>query len=216
MTMEKGYLSLLLHAHLPFVRHPEHEFFFEERWLYEAITDTYIPLINVYDGLLNDGVPFRLTMTMSPTLCEMLADPLLEDRYLRHINQLVELAEKEVERTRWQPEFAALANLYLERFRNCRYVFAEKYGKNLVSAFRKFQDAGVLEIITCGATHGFLPNLHINQRATRAQIKVAAANYRKHFGRGPRGIWLPECGYTPGVDSFLAEENSSRSRLLSV
>ena len=66
--MAKGYLCLVLHAHLPYVRHPEHENFLEERWLYEAITETYIPLIQVFDRLLEDNVQFRLTMTLSPTL----------------------------------------------------------------------------------------------------------------------------------------------------
>ena len=49
---EKGYLALVLHGHLPYVRHPEHDQFLEEDWLYEAITETYIPLINVFDGLV--------------------------------------------------------------------------------------------------------------------------------------------------------------------
>ena len=36
--MARGYLALVLHAHLPFVRHPEHQYFLEENCLYEAIT----------------------------------------------------------------------------------------------------------------------------------------------------------------------------------
>ena len=45
----QGYLSLVLHAHLPFVRHPEHEAFLEESWLFEAITEAYIPLLQVLE-----------------------------------------------------------------------------------------------------------------------------------------------------------------------
>src|SRR5512135_3493684 len=81
---ERGYLALVLHGHLPFVRHPEHDQFLEEDWLYEAITETYIPLINVFEGLVRDGVDFRLTMSLTPTLISMLIDPLLQQRYLRH------------------------------------------------------------------------------------------------------------------------------------
>ena len=95
--MEKGYLALVLHSHLPYVRHPEYDRFLEEDWLYEAITETYIPLINVFDGLLNDGVDFRITMSLTPTLISMLTDPLLQQRYVRHINKLIELAGKEIE-----------------------------------------------------------------------------------------------------------------------
>ena len=101
--MEQGYLALVLHSHLPFVRHPEDDQFLEEDWLYEAITETYIPLIKVFEGLVNDGVDFRITMSLSPTLIAMLTDPLLQQRYVRHIGKLIELAEKEVKRTAKQP-----------------------------------------------------------------------------------------------------------------
>ena len=203
--MTQGYLSLVLHAHLPYVRHPEHERFLEEEWLYEAITETYIPLINVFDGLLRDDVDFRVTMSLTPPLVSMLTDPLLQNRYLRHLGKLIELSSREVERTVWQPAFHNLALMYKDRFLNARYVFEDLYGKNIVNAFKKFQDLGKLEIITCGATHGFLPLSDVYPQAVRAQVKVAAAHYDKHFGRRPRGIWLPECGYQPGHEEFLKE-----------
>src|SRR5204863_1934289 len=84
----RGYLCLVLHAHLPFVRHPEHEDFLEEDWLYEAITETYIPLLEVFEGLERDGVDWRLTMSITPTLAAMLSDPLLQYRYLRQLDNL--------------------------------------------------------------------------------------------------------------------------------
>src|SRR5258707_6185591 len=99
--MMKAYLALVLHEHLPFVRHPEHEHFLEENWLFEAITESYLPLIQVMDGWLRDGMNTRLTMTLSPTVCSMLLDPLLLDRYDRHLNGLGELIEKELLRTYW-------------------------------------------------------------------------------------------------------------------
>ena len=200
--MEKGYLALVFHSHLPFVRHPEHDRFLEEDWLYEAITETYIPIINVFEGLVNDGVDFRITMSLTPTLIAMLTDPLLQQRYVRHITKLIELAEKEVVRTANQPEFNPIAHMYLGLFKNALSVFEEKYGRNLVSAFKKFQDLGKLEIITCGATHGFLP-LMLNQKAVHAQIMVAVEQHTKHLGRAPKGIWLPECGYYEGLDEIL-------------
>ena len=200
--MNKGYLCIVLHSHLPFVRHPEHENFLEEDWLYEAITETYIPLISVFEKLLSEGVDFRITMSLTPTLISMLEDSLLQERYLRHINRLIELGHKEVERTRWQPEFRSLAEMYLGRFYDARHIF-EKYGRNLVRAFKSFQDAGKLEIITCGATHGFFPLMEVTRPSIRAQLKVAVSHYQKTFGRKPRGIWLPECGYILVTTSCL-------------
>ena len=114
--MARGYLSLILHAHLPFVRHPEHNDFLEEDWLYEAITETYIPLIKVFEGLARDNIPYRITMSLTPTLISMLEDELLQARYINHIEKLIELAEKEIVRNRRHPKFLTLANMYHKRF----------------------------------------------------------------------------------------------------
>jgi 1,4-alpha-glucan branching enzyme len=203
--MHKGYLSLVLHGHLPYVRHPEYEDFLEEDWLYEASTETYIPLINMFERLAEQGVDFRLTMTLSPTLLSMLCDPMLQERYSRHMNRLIELAHREIERTAWQAPFQKLATMYLNRFCQARDTF-ERYHRNLTLAFKKFQDMGKIEIITCGATHGYFPLMgDVARESVRAQVKVAVSHYESVFGRKPAGIWLPECGYFPGHDAILRE-----------
>lgn len=203
--MKKGYLLLVLHAHLPFVRHLEHEDFLEERWFFEALTETYIPLIEMFDRLLTEGIRFELTMTISPTLATMLGDPLLQNRYLKHLNKLIELARKEIERTQSEPRFNPLAHDYEGHFVRVREIFENRFGRNLLVAFRKFQEAGVLEIVTCGATHGYLPLMRTAIPSVRAQIRTACQHYESTFGRRPKGIWLPECGYYPGDDEILKE-----------
>jgi 1,4-alpha-glucan branching enzyme len=203
----RGYLSLHLHAHLPFVRHPEHEDFLEEDWLYEAITETYLPLLRVFDRLADENVPFRISMTLSPPLVSMLRDELLVQRSARRLERLCELADREVRRTRHDPTFHGLALHHQREFRELRTMFEDRYRRDLVGAFRRLEDAGRLELVTCGATHAFLPLLQAYPEAVRAQIAVAAATHRRHFGREPAGIWLPECGYYPGLDRILAEQN---------
>ncbi len=203
--MPLGYLSLVLHAHLPFVRHPEYDDFLEEDWLYEAITETYIPLLEVFDGLERDGVDWRLTMSVTPTLAAMLADPLLQFRYVRHLDNLIALASKELERTRWAPEYHPLAQMYHNTFLRCREVFVNQYGNNLLHGFKRFFDTGKLELITCAATHGFMPLMVINENARRAQIEIGAREFERHFGRRPQGIWLAECGYDEGIDELLRD-----------
>ncbi|MBN1163306.1 MAG: DUF1957 domain-containing protein, partial [Candidatus Krumholzibacteriota bacterium] len=187
----KGYLALVLHAHLPYVRHPEHEDFLEEDWFFEALTETYIPLIEIFDRLIEEGIDFRITLSLTPSLLSMLADPLLQYRYLRHLNKLIDLAGQEITRTRWTPEYHELALMYHWKFSRARQIFLERYNSHLIPAFKRFQDLGKLEVITCGATHGFLP-LMTNRKAIRAQVQIAASHYTKHFERPPRGIWLPE------------------------
>lgn len=204
--MSQGSLALVLHAHLPFVRHPEHEDFLEEDWLYEAISETYLPLLQVFDGLAEDGVPFRLAMTLSPTLVSMLRDELLMSRYARRLDLLCELGAREVHRTRDDATFGPIARFYRDHFESLRRAFHDRYKRDLVSAFRRLQDAGYLDILTCNATHGFLPLMQQVPEAVRAQVTVAANHYRQHFGRDPAGIWLAECGYYPGLERLLANE----------
>src|SRR5215211_3082648 len=116
--MPAGYFSLILHAHLPFVRHPEYPEFLEEDWLYEAITEVYLPLIFTFQTQHEAGIRPRLTMNVSPPLCEMLADKLLQDRYTRHLENLIDLAEKEVVRTRNEAaEFLDAASMYAASLR---------------------------------------------------------------------------------------------------
>jgi 1,4-alpha-glucan branching enzyme len=202
----RGYLCLLLHAHLPFVRHPEYEHFLEENWYYEGVSDTYLPILEMLEGLDADRVDYRLTMTLTPSLVAMFDDPLLRDRLVRYFDQRIALARSEEQRLAGDPAFGPLAVFYRERFERARERFVSQYRQDLTAAFRELQDRGQVEIITCAATHGFLPLLGIVPSAVRAQVRVAVESYRRAFGRDPRGMWLPECAYAPGLDEMLADE----------
>lgn len=201
--MVKGYLALVLHAHLPYVRHPEHDEFLEEEWLYEAITETYIPLLDAFESLVNDGVHFRITMSITPPLMNMLANELLQNRYVAFIEKLIRLSEMEIERTKDDSNFHHTAKMYRDKFYHIRDVFVNKYHKNLLNGFRYFLERGNLEVITCGATHGFFPLMQEYPNAIEAQLKMAVKTHIKHLGRAPKGIWLAECGFFPGVEKHL-------------
>lgn len=197
-----GAFALILHAHLPYVRHPEFATFMEEEWLFEAITETYLPLLEVFEQLVADGLPLRVTMTLSPPLCEMLADELLQQRYAHHLDNLLHLMEAELKRTHGTPLELA-AQLYHRTLKRQ----SERYHADrceLLPRFKALQDSGHLEIVTCCATHGFLPLME-TEEAIRAQLFVAVQSYARHFGCRPRGIWLAECAYRPGLEGLLEE-----------
>ncbi len=203
----RGNLALVLHAHLPFVRHPEHEEFFEEDWLFEAITETYVPLLAMMQRLVHDGVAFKLTMSLTPTLCAMLQDDLLQTRYVRHLDALIELARREIERNAEHEELRKLAHFYCDWLAETRRRFVDEWRRDLVAVLRKLRDAGVLEIIGCAATHGLLPLLAQSPEAVRAQVLIGRDSYRETFGADPAGFWLPECAYAPGLEKLLAAAN---------
>ena len=203
--MPLGTLSIVLHAHLPYVRHPEHESFLEERWLFEALTETYIPLLRVFDRLVRDDIRFRVTLSLSPTLLAMLEDPLIRQRYLVHLQQQLDLAEKEVRRTRNDPALQPLAQMYARILMDTARIYEKEYSGDLIRAFRVFQDAGVLELITCAGTHGYVPLLRTQPEAVRAQIRAAAVDFARLIGRAAQGLWLPECAYYPGLEEIVRE-----------
>jgi 1,4-alpha-glucan branching enzyme len=203
--VRKGELALVLHAHLPFVRHPEHEQFLEEDWLFEAITETYLPLIRMMRRLAEEGVPFRLTMSLTPTLCAMLDDALLRERYVRYLERSIDLAERELDRTRHEPQLHLLAQFYHDRFENARQFFATLKA-DLLSAFRQLRDAGGLELLASAATHGVLPLLP-SATHIRAQVLIGRDEHLRHFGAVSRGMWLPECAYSPAMTAVLQEAN---------
>src|SRR5439155_22781427 len=191
--MPKGYLLLVLHAHLPYVRHPEYDRFLEERWFFEAVTETYIPLIKFFDRLRAEGKRFKATLSVSPPLANMMEDPLLRDRYVRHLELSIALAERECERTRDWPEVHFLAQMYRRLFQEAKQTFVERCGTRLVEAFKQHAAAGNLELMTCAGTHGFLPLLNSEPSTVRAQVVTAVNEHERIFGRKPKGMWVPEC-----------------------
>ncbi|MBX6326152.1 MAG: DUF1957 domain-containing protein, partial [Chthoniobacterales bacterium] len=206
--MNKASLALILHAHLPFVRHPEHEHFLEEDWFFQAITESYIPLLRTMRRLLDEAVPFRLTMSITPTLCAMLDDSLLRQRYVEHLDRLIDFVMRERKRNHKHPQLRTLADFYLNMFRQTRAFFVEECKCDLLEAFRQLQTAGALEIIASAATHGLLPLLQAQSgEAARAQILIGRDSYVDSFAIEPIGFWLPECAYAPGLESILQEAN---------
>ncbi|MCX7024052.1 MAG: DUF1957 domain-containing protein [Spirochaetes bacterium] len=201
--MAKGYLSLVLNAHLPFVRQPDFPRFLEERWLFEAISETYLPLLRLMRRLDRDRVPFRFTLVMSPTLTAMLGDELLKRRYVAHLDMQLELAGKEIARTADDPAFAPLAAMYAELYRAAYEDFTVLYHRDVLAAFDVFYKKGRIEIITTCATHSFLPLFRDSPVSIAAQVETAVVSHREFFAKQPTGFWLPQLGWYPGIESIL-------------
>jgi 1,4-alpha-glucan branching enzyme len=203
-----GSVALVLHAHLPFVHHPEHEHFLEEEWFFEAITETYIPLLRMMQRLVEDAVQFRVTMSISPTLSAMFQNELLRKRYIRHLDFSIDLAAREQERNRKHPQLRQLADFYFDFFSENRRFFIDESKCDLLSVFRDLRQRGVLEIVASAATHGLLPILQQqSHQAARAQVLIGRDAYVEMFGEEPSGFWLPECAYASGLETILQQAN---------
>lgn len=199
----KGSVNLVLQSHLPFVRHPEYASFLEENWFFEAMDESYLPLLRVFDSLARDGVPFRLTLSLSPTLLSMMGDELLQNRYVEHLKKMIALAEKELARTAGDEAFHPLAQMYYDLYTRNYSDFVNRCNCDVISRFAKYEKSGHLELATTCATYAYLPLYESQPAVVKAQIEVAVKTFQDCFGRSPRGFWLPDLGYFPGLETYL-------------
>ncbi len=196
-------LNFILHAHLPFVRHPEYPKFLEEDWLFEAINESYIPLLRMMYRLRAENIPFRLVFSLSPTLCFMLSDETLKSRFADYMNRHIELGEKEVTRLAEDTDQRKLAQMYLDNLKENLKFYCETCNTNILQAFNDLSNSGHLELITTAATHAFLPMYKSIPVAVNAQVETGMMYHAKAFDKGAEGFWLPECGYYPGLEDIL-------------
>ncbi len=200
-------IALVLNAHLPFVRKPQYRQFYEERWLFEVISETYLPLLRMFRKLELENIPFRVNMVLSPTLLAMLSDELLCERYIEYLDNQIELAQKERRRLAGDPVFEPLADLYFAMYSRSREEFEDLYGRNIIRAFDYFSKKGYIELMTTAATHAFLPTYSDIPEAIDAQIESAIIAHRMEFGKNPSGFWLPQLGWYPGLEKHLRAYN---------
>jgi 1,4-alpha-glucan branching enzyme len=175
-------------------------------WLPEAVAGTYLPLLEVLERLAEDNVPVRMTLSLSPTLLAMLSDEGLQAQVAERLTQQRTLAEREVARTRKDASLQPVAQYHLARLSHLVRRFEEVHHRKLLPAFARAEGTGQLLLLTTCATHAFLPLLRNMEEAVQAQVSVGVEEYARLFGRRPRGFWLPECGYYPGLERALAKE----------
>lgn len=196
--MLTGNINFIFHSHLPWVMN-HGNWPHGEDWLFEAVSETYIPFIKMVDELRKEGISSKFTIGFSPVLCEQIAHPSFFEKFKQYCNYKIEYARRD--EIKFINENQDIAKVNLAKYWQWFYKDAVDFvraceNQNILTKFKEFQDNGLIEIMTCGATHGYLPLLG-SDRTVEFQIKLAVENYKKHFGRKPNGIWLPECGYRP-------------------
>ncbi|MFA4837919.1 MAG: 1,4-alpha-glucan branching protein domain-containing protein [Candidatus Neomarinimicrobiota bacterium] len=196
----KGYFSLVLHSHLPYViNHGEWPHGMD--WLYEAAAETYIPLLSEFQSLISEGISPNVTIGLTPILTEQLASEKFKHGFVHYLDQKIAAAEENLAEfeNQGQEHLKQLADMWKGKYSRTKSYFLSQIDRNIVMAFKKMQDGGHLEIITCAATHGYFPLLGTDE-SIDAQVHVGKETYRRHFGRDPKGIWLPECAYRPSYE----------------
>src|SRR5450759_2835856 len=200
----KGYFSLVLHTHMPYVR-KNGVWPVGEDWLYQAMSETYIPLLGALAQLEGEGVGPCLALTLTPVLCEQLADPYIQEQFLAHLKTMREHTRKDIDDFTYFDDEArkGLAEAYYDEYRRKLMAYLA-IGHDIIGALTSFEAGGLVETIASSATHAFLPAL--DDRGVREQVKIGIESHRRLLGVQPRGFWIPECAYRPGLEDVLAAE----------
>ncbi|MBN1288708.1 MAG: glycoside hydrolase family 57 protein [Actinobacteria bacterium] len=205
LTMLKGYFSFVLHTHMPYVR-KNGKFPVGEDWLYQVLSDTYIPLLGTLAELEHEGIRSCMAVTLTPVLCEQLRDPYVREQTTEYFKTMIKHTEEDIK------EFSRdndrlrleLAKSYLDDFRRRLKAYAAIDG-DILGAFRYFEKSGMIETIGSCATHAFLPAQKHRQDIT-SQVLIGLHSHRENLGTNPKGFWLPECGYRDGIEDILDTE----------
>jgi 1,4-alpha-glucan branching enzyme len=166
-------------------------------WLHEAAAETYLPLLRVLKNLERDNIRFNCNLNLSPILLEQLSHPVFIAEFPKYLGRkIVAAQEDEAFFTQSGEAHYAETARFWHRFFSQALEDFNHFDQNIIKAFRHFNDIGLIDIITCGATHGYMPLLGTDE-SVRAQIRTAVSTHIRHIGQHPKGIWAPECGYRP-------------------
>jgi 1,4-alpha-glucan branching enzyme len=193
--MTIGYFGLILHGHIPWCK-KSGTWPAGEEWLMEAMNETYIPMLNILRELKENGIKPAITINITPILAEQLADDYMKQRFTEYMENLISRASNDIKRFENHQERKMIVEYHLRNFEQVLDSFYHYYYRDVLGTFKWLQDEGMIELITCGATHGFLP-LFESDSGIFSQIQLAVDTYKKYFQREPKGIWLPECAYRP-------------------
>lgn len=191
-----GYVTFTLHSHLPYVvNHGTWPHGLE--WLHEAAAETYLPLLRVFGELEQQGLALKANVNLSPILLEQLSHPVFKDEFPKYLLRKIQAAHQDADEftLAGDRDMAEVAQFWRRFYEHALRQFDE-LRSDIIGGFQHFYDSGAIEIITCGATHGYFPLLGTDA-SIRAQVQTGVETHERYFGRKPRGIWLPECGYRP-------------------
>lgn len=199
--MASGSINLIFHSHLPWVLN-HGKWPHGEDWLFEAMAECYIPILKMSDELILEGISPKYTIGFSPVLCEQLVHPSLFKKFSDYCHHKIEYARRD--EIKFINENQGEAKINMSKFWQNFYQQSLSYLENchnhdILDKFRELQDNGHIEIMTCGLTHAYLP-LVGSDINVEFQVRQAVENYKKHFGREPKGTWLPECAYRPAYE----------------
>jgi len=196
--MSAKYFSLVLHSHIPYVlAHGSWPHGMD--WLFEAAAESYLPLLDVFYRLRDEGISANVNVSFTPVLVEQLKNASFASGFKEYLKMKIDIAQKDraqCEKT-GNTALLDLTSFWQTWYEGLLRNFTETYKEDIISAYGRLQDEGKIEIMTSAATHAYFPLLSQDE-SIRSQVRQGRMTYQQYFGREPKGFWLPECAYRPG------------------
>ncbi|MGP1593804.1 MAG: 1,4-alpha-glucan branching protein domain-containing protein [Treponema sp.] len=202
--MPQKTLLFIFHAHVPYIRNEVPENSAEEFKFFDFLSYTFLPFLRMCSRLEADGIQFRCGLVLSPLLCEMLNDVLLQEQYIRFLDNHIDFGMKELARNRGT-QAEPLIQKRMEAFQQDKTDFVTVYRKNLLKKINSFMVKGFIELLATAATPCFFPLYQNLSEALFAQTELGLINYREYFSAAPAGFWLPAMGYNTGLERIIKQ-----------
>lgn len=202
-NMKKKSFALHLLLHQGYFRDINNSESDKNQLLFYAISQTYLPLLNMFANLESDGINFKLGLTITPSLCTLLTDPVVQQSYIEWLDKLILLGEAEIKKHEGNPETQELAKEYLRTCKRNKRDFVETFNQDILSKFAYYAHKGNIELFASAATNCFLPHYIDLKEAIHAQVEAGLIAHKSFFNLAPEGFWLPNLGYTPGLEQIL-------------
>ena len=203
--MHEKNLVLVLTTNQDYIRHTgeeEQKFAAELNYFFNSISDTYLPLLRMFENLERDNVNFSLSLVISPSSCTLLEDPVVQKQYLEWLDKKIELGKKEIERCSGNVLLLNNAKFTFEKYMEDKIQFLN-LNQRVLKKIREYQKKGYVEILATCATPIFMPFYADQEEILNAQVETGLNAYKCFFNEIPDGFWLPELGYASGIEKIL-------------
>ncbi|MEE0998899.1 MAG: 1,4-alpha-glucan branching protein domain-containing protein [Treponemataceae bacterium] len=201
--MSKKTVAITINCQKPFIKHLDDEHIGKNNILFSSISKTYLPLLNMFADLEAEGIPFKVNMVISPTLCDMLADPVIQQQYIEWLDKIILLGQEEVSKYTNDSEKQKLAKETLDKAIQNKQDFQEVLNQDILSKFAYYARKGNIEFLGTTATSIFLPHYSDIEEVVSAQIETGLQLHKKYFGLAPEGFYLPYLAYYPGLEFII-------------
>ena len=178
-------------------------------WVLRNCLDSWLPILRVLRSLAAESVDYQLSLDISPPVAYMISSPWFKDYMSRYLLRMKAYVSGQIALMKFRndsPDFIYAAERCLIDLDAIESFYISDLDKNIIGAFRELELQGFVEISTCTATHGMPAELESLPDALDSQITLAARSHHRIFGDRPKGIWLAENSFFPGVEQLLSRE----------